>query len=185
MNYVDLKPARLPANTTPRFDASDNPTHCCPRFNPQGWNDQNLQFEDKLFAYAKTKSVAHIPLNMGKVFSKTFEAIEGADAMDMDQFVVLSRDLSPWLAEHYFATTKAVPGLEMARLSGDYHTLVFEGPYKEVKHWHKELVESVGGDIDEPPDTFFFYTTCPKCAKAYGKNYVIGVARTDKLLNSS
>ena len=22
---------------------------------------------------------------------------------------------------------------------------------------------------------FLFYTTCPKCAKAYGKNYVIGL----------
>lgn len=23
---------------------------------------------------------------------------------------------------------------------------------------------------------YFFYTICPKCAKYYGKNYVIGVA---------
>jgi len=24
---------------------------------------------------------------------------------------------------------------------------------------------------------FFFYTTCPKCAKAYGKNYVVLLAK--------
>ena len=24
---------------------------------------------------------------------------------------------------------------------------------------------------------YFFYTTCPKCAKAHRKNYVVGVAR--------
>jgi hypothetical protein len=24
---------------------------------------------------------------------------------------------------------------------------------------------------------YFFYTTCPKCAKVYGKNYVVGVAQ--------
>jgi hypothetical protein len=23
---------------------------------------------------------------------------------------------------------------------------------------------------------FFFYTTCPKCARTYGQNYMIGVA---------
>ena len=25
--------------------------------------------------------------------------------------------------------------------------------------------------------TYFFYTTCPRCAKHYGKNYVVGVAK--------
>jgi hypothetical protein len=24
---------------------------------------------------------------------------------------------------------------------------------------------------------YFFYTTCPKCAKHYGKNYVVAVAK--------
>jgi hypothetical protein len=24
---------------------------------------------------------------------------------------------------------------------------------------------------------YFFYTTCPKCAKHYGKNYVVGIAK--------
>ncbi len=24
---------------------------------------------------------------------------------------------------------------------------------------------------------YFFYTNCPKCAKYYGKNYVVGVAK--------
>ena len=31
---------------------------------------------------------------------------------------------------------------------------------------------------DLPGKIWFFYTTCPKCAKAYGKNYVVGVAET-------
>ena len=25
-------------------------------------------------------------------------------------------------------------------------------------------------------EVWFFYTTCPKCAKVYGKNYVVGIA---------
>ena len=74
---------------------SDNPTGCCPKFKPEGWDGQDLHFDNKLFAYAKTKSVGHIPLNMGKVFSKTFKAIEDAGAQNMDQFIVLSHDKSP------------------------------------------------------------------------------------------
>jgi len=165
-------------NELPKYDMSDNPTDCCPRFNPDGWDDQELHFKDKRFVKAKTKSIMHVPINMGSVFTKTFEAIEGAGAQDSEQFIVLSRNLSPWSSEHYFAVTKDVPGEEMARLSGDYHTKVFEGPYKNAGKWYEELVSSVGGDKNDPPDTFFFYTTCPKCAKYYGKNYVVGLAET-------
>ncbi|MGD9980573.1 MAG: hydrolase [Hyphomonadaceae bacterium] len=27
---------------------------------------------------------------------------------------------------------------------------------------------------------YLFYTTCPKCAKAYGKNYVVAVAQLEE-----
>jgi hypothetical protein len=33
-------------NELPAYDASDNPTGCCPRFNANGWDRQNLQFRD-------------------------------------------------------------------------------------------------------------------------------------------
>ena len=26
---------------------------------------------------------------------------------------------------------------------------------------------------------YFYYTTCPKCAKVYGKNYVVAVAEVE------
>ncbi|NNC36612.1 MAG: hypothetical protein EX271_11250 [Acidimicrobiales bacterium] len=175
------KPKPLVVNELPQYDMSDNPTDCCPRFNPEDWDDRDLLFREKLFVRTETRSIAHIPLNMGKVFGKTFTAIEDAGAQDMDQFIVLSREVSAWKAEHFFAVTKAVPGENMVRLSGDFHTKVFEGPYREAKHWHEELVESVGGDMKKPPDVYFFYTTCPKCAKKYGKNYLVGIVRTDQI----
>ena len=119
----------------------------------------------------------HIPINMERVFNKTFEAIENAGAINPEQLIVLSRELSPWSAEHLFAVTKDVPGQEMVRLSGDYHTNVFEGPYKNVAKWHDELLK-LGHDNNSDHDIFFFYTTCPRCAKQYGKNYVVGVVET-------
>ena len=166
----------MKTNALPHYDTSDNPTHCCPRFNPEGWDEQELHFEDKLFLKAKTKSLFHIPLNMGSVFPKTFEAIEKEHAADMEQFIVLSRDPSPWRSEHLFAINKKVPGEEMVQLTGDYLTKVFEGPYKNAPKWEKEMeafVESKGKHVKQ---TYFFYTTCPKCAKAYGKNYMVAVA---------
>lgn len=162
-------------NALPFYDQSDNPTNCCPRFKPEGWDNQDLHFRNKRFVKATTKSVMHLPIDMGKVFARTMQAIEDADALAPDDVIVLSRDVSPWKAEHFFAVSKDVPGQEMAQLSGDFRTKVFEGPYSDARKWYGELVESVGGDKKKPPDTYFFYTTCPKCAKHYGKNYVVGI----------
>lgn len=36
-------------NKLPFYDASDNPTGCCPRFKPEGWDKQELHFKDKPF----------------------------------------------------------------------------------------------------------------------------------------
>ncbi len=166
----------MDTNALPRYDMSDNPTGCCPKFNPKNWDSQDLHFEEKLFVRAKTKSLAHIPLNMGSVFRKTFQAIEESKAMSEANFIVLSRECSPWSAEHLFAVTKEVPDLEMTRLSGDFITRVFEGPYKNLPTWDKALVEDLTAQGKEVNQRYFFYTTCPKCAKAYGKNYVVGVA---------
>ncbi|MGJ5620091.1 hydrolase [Sulfitobacter sp. MF3-043] len=33
------------------------------------------------------------------------------------------------------------------------------------------------GRIKTAQDVFIFYTTCPRCSKAYGKNHRVGVAQ--------
>ena len=166
-------------NTLPKYDASDNPTNCCPRFNPEGWDEQELHFKDKLFVKANTKSIFHIPLNMGSMFPVTFKAIEDADAQNMEQFIVLSHDPSAWRSEHFFSVSKEVPGQEMVKMSGDYLTKVFEGPYKNAPKWEKEMQAFVKSKGKQVLKTYFFYTTCPKCAKFYGKNYLVAVSEVE------
>ncbi len=163
-------------NETPRYDMSDNTTGCCPRFNPQGWDNQHLHFKDKRFIRATTKSVVHVPLNMGRVFSRVQEHWEDSDAFDPAQTLVLSRDLSPWETEHYFAVTADVEDEDMTSISGDFITRVFEGPYRHAKNWVHEMETAAKAKVQEAKRVFMFYTTCPKCAKAYGQNCVVGVA---------
>ena len=166
----------METNALPKYDMSDNPTNCCPRFKTEGWDEQELHFKDKLFVKVKTRSIFHIPINMGSVYPATFSAIEKADAKSEDEFVVLSHDPSAWTGEHYFSVLKDVPGQEMVRLTGDYLTKVYEGPYKNAPKWEKEMeafVESKGKKVKK---TYFFYTTCPKCLKFYGKNYIVAIS---------
>jgi hypothetical protein len=166
----------MQTNTLPHYDMSVNTTGCCPRFNPDGWDAQELHLRDKPFVRAKTHSLLHVPIDMGRVFSRVQGHMEQAGAYDASDYIVLSRDTSSFTGEHLFAVAKAVPEEEMTTLSGDFVTKVFEGPYREVPRWQDAMAESVRARGSEPKSTWFFYTTCPKCAKVYGKNYVVGVA---------
>lgn len=163
----------MKTNTLPKYDPDDKPTGCCARFDPAGWDDQELHFAAKPFVVARTKSIAHVPINMAKVFRDTFTAIENAKARDADDFLVLSRDLSAWSAEHLFAIAREVPGYPMVYLSGDYRTAVFEGPFKHVPRWARDVERRAQARRKSIDSLYFFYTTCPQCAKAYGKNYVV------------
>lgn len=165
-------------NAIPAIDMSDSPTGCCPRFHPEGWDGQNLHFRDKPFIRATTRSLAHVPLNMDKVMTRVQTHIQAADAAIPEGYLMLSRDLSAWKGEHLIAVRGDVPEEEMVTLSGDFITRVFEGPYREVGKWHEAMQDEVRAMGREPGKIWFFYTTCPKCAKAYGKNYVVGVAET-------
>jgi hypothetical protein len=174
----------MQTNALPRYDDSVNTTGCCARFTPAGWDDQTLHFADKPFVRATTRSLAHVPLNMGRVFARVMENLTASKATDPGQTIVLSRDLSAWQAEHLFAVTKPVADEENITLSGTYLTKVFEGPYSAVRGWHDQMCDLVRARGSAPAEVYFFYTTCPKCAKAYGRNYVVGVARLDQSANS-
>jgi hypothetical protein len=168
----------MQTNRIPDYDDSVNLTGCCARFNAAGWDDQVLHFKDKLFVRATTVSLAHVPLNMGKVFTRVLEHIAKAGAQDAHQILVMSRALSAFQEEHLFAVTKPVPGEEMTTLSGDFVTKVFEGPYSAVGQWHKDML-SLAKAMGKPAKSVaFYYTTCPKCAKVYGRNPVVGLVET-------
>ncbi len=43
--------------------------------------------------------------------------------------------------------------------------------------WAKEMTSYVSEKGHTIKQLYFYYTTCPKCAKAYGKNYVVLLAQ--------
>lgn len=165
----------LQPNQTPFYDGSVNTTGCCARFNPAGWEGERLHFDAKPFVRAHTRSIAHFPVNMGTVFGRVQDHVSAADAEDKSQMFVMSRDLSAFSGEHLFAVTGPVPGEEMTTLSGDFLTRCFEGPYGQVRTWYGEMQTAAREAGHDPGEVWFFYTTCPKCARAYGQNPVVGV----------
>jgi hypothetical protein len=162
-------------NAVPKYNMTDNPTQCCPRFDPTGWDLQELHFENKRFLKAKTHSLFHIPLNVPSVFSEALKVVQDKNAISDDNFIVLSCEKSPWTAEHLFSVNREIPGREMVKLTGSYLTKVFEGSFKSKICWRQQLENLLQIKGKKLKKMYYFYTTCPNCAKSYGKNYVVGI----------
>ncbi len=147
-------------------------TGCCSRFNPESWQDKEITWKDKIFVKDHITSFLHMPLNMGKKITKNMALIEKAGAKAQYQ-LMLTDEKSLWGADIYIDVLKNVPGAQMAALSGIFLTKVFEGPYQNAGKWAQEMKEYVEKKGRKIKKLYFSYTTCPKCAKAYGKNYVV------------
>jgi hypothetical protein len=147
-------------------------TGCCDPFDPVPWQDKEITWKDKIFVKDHVTSFLHIPLNMGKKVVNNMELIEKATTRAPHQ-LMLCDEKSPWGSDIYIDVSKEVPGAQMATLSGSYLTKVFEGPYNNAGKWAQEMKEYVKSKGQSLNKLYFSYTTCPKCAKTYGKNYVV------------
>lgn len=152
------------------------PTGCCEPFDPKPWDEKEVVWKDKLFVKDHVTSFLHIPLNMGGKIVKNMGLIEKANAKAAHQ-LMLTDEKSIWGADIYIDVAKAVAGAQMATLSGTFLTKVFEGPYQNVGKWAQIIAEYVKSKGKRIEKLYFSYTTCPKCAKAYGKNYVVLFAK--------
>ena len=152
------------------------PSECCPKFDPAPWDEKLVTWKEKKFVKDRVTSFLHIPLNYGAVMARNLDAIEAAGAMPQPR-LILSDENSLWGADIYFEVTKEIPSRSLAYISGTFLTKVFEGPFSNVKRWVSEMTDYVKRENKEIEKLYFFYTTCPKCAKKYGKNYVVLLAK--------
>lgn len=154
----------------------DQNVECCPRFNPEPWDDKEIVWEGKKFLQDRVRSFLHIPLNFGAVMKRSMVKIESAQAKSPDM-VVLSDENSLWGADVYIEVDKVIPDAAMATISGTFLSQVFEGPYSQVKTWMPAMEKTVQDKGKTMKKLYCYYTTCPKCANKYGKNYVVLLAQ--------
>jgi hypothetical protein len=154
------------------------PTGCCDIFDPAPWQEKEIVWTNKMFVKDHVASFLHMPMNMGQVITKDLALIEKAAAKAPYQ-LMLTDEKSLWGADIYIDVAKDVPGAQMTTLSGTFLTKVFEGPYQNVGIWIKEMEKYAKSKNKQMKKIYFSYTTCPKCAKAYGKNYVVLFAQID------
>lgn len=162
----------------PTTYTDQNDTGCCAVPNIAEWDQQEYVFNDRLFVRMHTRSFLFVPLNMTKIMAALQQVAAHAGAeLPPQQVMILSRDISPWKAEQLYGVSKPIPNADMVILNGTYITKVFEGPYKDARKWAQAMHSFAASRSQQITDLYFDYTTCPKCAKRSGKNYVYGIAK--------
>ncbi|OQB05901.1 MAG: hypothetical protein BWY19_00680 [bacterium ADurb.Bin212] len=150
-------------------------TGCCPRFNPEPWNKKVLEWQEKKFIKGRVKTFMFMPLNFGSVITKLMNKVESAGAKTIDN-LCLSDHTSKWNMDIYLAVDKEVEGAENVTFSGKFLSKVYEGDFKDTGIWCKDFEQYAKNQGQKINKWYMWYTTCPKCAKAYGKNYTVIIA---------
>ena len=137
---------------------------CCPKFDPEPWDGVEKVWEEKRFIKDRVRSFLHVPLNFGAVMRRNMAKMEAAGAVP-ESPIVLADENSLWGADVYISVSGDVPDAQMAALSGTFLCKVFEGPYKEMRSWIGKMQDYVNEQGKELKKLYFYYTTCPGCAK--------------------
>jgi hypothetical protein len=148
---------------------------CCPPFDPQPWDEVTHEWKDKPFIRDRVRTFFYMPLNFAKVISRMNVLVEKSSAA-MPDYLCLSDHTSKWNMDLYLAVDKPVAGAENVTLSGKFFSKVYEGSFNETGKWMKDFDAVLNKKGLNALKTYMWYTTCPKCAKKYNKNYVVLVA---------
>ena len=153
-------------------------SECCPKFDPTLWNEKTFKWENKRFIKDKVFSIFYIPMNFGAVITRLTNKVEKNGA-DMPDWLCLSNNTSKWKMEILLAVDNEIPEAENITLSGKFMSKVYEGHFKETNIWSKDFETYVKRNGSSIKKMYMWYTTCPKCAKKYGKNYVVIIAEVE------
>jgi hypothetical protein len=155
---------------------SEQEPECCPKFDPIPWDDKSFEWANKKFIKDKVFTLFYMPLNFGGVMKRLDAKLTKAGATMPDN-LGLSDHTSKWNMDIYLAVDKEIPDAENVALSGKFYSKVYEGPFQDTGKWMKDFENTAKNKGLSMKKEYMWYTTCPKCAKKYGKNYVVVVGQ--------
>lgn len=149
---------------------------CCPEFDPVPWHEKTFVWADKKFVKDTVKTFFYMPLNFGRTMKKLDQKLTKAAATS-PQGLCLSEHTSKWKMDLYLAVDKNIAEAENITMSGEFYSKVYEGKFKDTGKWSNDFINTLASKGLSTDKCFIWYTTCPKCAKKYGKNYVVFITR--------
>lgn len=146
---------------------------CCPRFDPAPWDGKIFEWQNKKFISDRVRCLFYIPLNYSGVMARLTKLAAEANVSNPD-YLCVSDQVSMSRMDVYYAIDHDIPNVTTKTLSGKFICKVYEGSFSKTGTWMKEFTEYAKQQVhSELKKIYQWYTTCPKCAKKYGKNYVV------------
>jgi len=149
-----------------------NSAGCCPPFDPSPWQNRLVEWNNRRFVRDRVFCLFYMPITFGRVIRRLDAAIRNAHATILDN-MGLSDHTSKWNMDLYLAVDREIPGLNNLTLSGRFFCNVYDGPFSQTAQWCKEFSAAAAAAGHTVGKLYMWYTTCPKCAKKHGHNYVV------------
>lgn len=149
---------------------------CCPPFDSTNWDNKIIDWQNKMFVKSHVRTFFYMPLNFGNIITKLMTLVELNHA-EIPENLCLSDHTSKWNMDIYLAVDKEITNGENIQLSGKYYSRVYEGNFNQTDKWTKDFEKNATEKNLQIERYYMWYTTCPKCAKKYGKNYVVIIAK--------
>jgi hypothetical protein len=153
---------------------------CCPKFNSEIWDDKILEWNDKKFIKGRVKTFMYVPIGFGKEMTRLQKLVDNQNAR-IEDYMSLSIHPTKWNMELCLAVNEEINGADNFTLTGKYYSKVYEGSFSDTAKWISDF-ENIIKEKEYNCDIkkiYMWYTTCPKCAKKYGKNYVVIIGKID------
>ena len=151
---------------------------CCPQIDPTLWDDKIFQWENKRFVKDRVCTFFFMPLNFSQVMKRLNKKVRESGAV-MPDWLCLSDHTSKWNMTVYLSVDKELPSAENVTLSGKFLSKVYDGPFKDTGKWCQNFENHAKAKGLIIKKMYMWYTTCPKCAKKYGKNYVVIISEVE------
>lgn len=149
---------------------------CCPPFEPSAWDDKTHHWNGKKFIKERLFTFLGKPMDFGNVMADLSKTIEKYKARKVDD-MYLMEDVSRWYMDLFLAVDKTIPNMDNVIMSGEFYTRVYEGNIKQKEKWCEEVQNLLKQQQKTVEKCFAWPTACPKCAKKYGKSYVVIIAK--------
>jgi len=148
---------------------------CCPIFGVKEinkWDGKVLIWKNKRFIKGKVFTLFFMPINFGQVIARMDKNAGLSKAKSLDN-LCLSEHSSKWNMDIYLAVNNKVENEENVTISGKFLSKVYEGDFKNTGKWCQDFLAYAKKKKVAVKKWFMWYTTCPKCAKKYKKNYTV------------
>ena len=100
---------------------------------------------------------------------------ENTDNLEEDRgdILLLFNDPLAFKSDIFLSVTGEVPKAKNVKLTGRFMTKVFDGPYREIPTFIKQMKAYLKDQHEKAKKYYVHYAYCPKCAEEKGHNYMV------------